>query len=87
MLVDVGRHSNGDNLYCGRSLFHKIFGDDMTDTEINNAGDISAIGCALKSLSQDVGTITDDQMTELFDLANELNDLLMDKMGLIKEEK
>ncbi len=58
----------------------------MTDAEIDNAGDISAIRCAIRGLSQDVSTITPDQVTELFDLQNELIDLMMDKMGLIKEE-
>ena len=58
----------------------------MTDAEIDNAGDISAIRCAIASLSSDLSSITPDQITELFELQYELIDLMADKIGLTKEK-
>ena len=50
----------------------------MTDAEIDNAGDISAMKCAIRDLSHDITTITPNQLNELIDLNDELRSLLLD---------
>ena len=70
---------NGNNpVYCGRWISQNSCGDVMTDAEQDNAGDISAMRCAIRSLSDGVGTITAEQGEELDEICNELCDLTDD---------
>jgi len=59
----------------------------MTDVELDNAGDISAIRCAIKGLSRDLSTITPEQRADLSDIQYELIDLMSDITGLTGKEK